>query len=203
MLDTSADIQKTLNATLAKFFLPPLTIAQTLEYVGDGAKKLVERALGEANAEIVPQVYADYVERFANCDNLLTKLYAGEEETLQKFSAAGIKMSIVTNKPQRATDKVFAQYLAKFGFCEVLGQTEYFPLKPNPASTLSVLERMGVDKSECVYVGDGEADVACAAAAGLRCISALWGYRKRAFLIKAGATEFARSFTELEKIVIK
>lgn len=197
LLNTIEDIHYVLNESLEKFSLPKLSLAQTTSFVGNGAKKLIEDAVGDVSNEVFEKVYRYYLEKFSLSQNERTKFFENEEVTLFKLMNRGIKLAIVTNKPQRATDNVCIKYLAKIKFCEVLGHTEYFPLKPNPASTLSIIEKMGVKKEEVLFVGDGETDVLTAKGAGIRCISALWGYRTREQLEAAGACEFAENFTDI------
>ena len=201
LVNTAADIRATLNASLLQFGLNPLSLESTINYVGDGAKKLVERAVG-ARQDLAESVYKNFSVGYANCQNNLSSLYPFEEETLQNLKDAGIMLALLTNKPQAATDRVYAKFLSKFDFCVVLGQTEYYPLKPNPASTLDILRKTCVKKEECVFVGDGEADIRCASAAGLKCISALWGFRSKEELKAAGAQIFAQNYKELYKIIL-
>lgn len=202
LLDTSRTIQSVLNDSLNKFSLPSLSLEQTMRFVGDGAKKLVERAVGEGNGELIEKVYADYSERFANCSNELTALYEGEAETLIKLREKGVLLAIVTNKPKRAGVVVFNEFLSNFGFCEVLCQTECVPLKPNPASTCQIIQKYGLKNEECVFVGDGETDVQTAANAGIDCISVLWGFRSKEQLKAAGATRFAESYEKLQREIL-
>lgn len=202
LLDTLPDIHIVLNSCLAEFSLPLLSYETTKRFVGNGAKKLVERAVGE-RAELSEKVYELYFERFSNCDNSHTKLFPYEGEMLKKFKEAGLSLAIITNKPQRATDKVYAEYLGDFGFNIVLGQTEHYPLKPNPASTEAIISKLNVKKGDCVFVGDGETDILTARAAGIKCVSALWGYRTREELSAAGATDFAENFRALERYVLE
>lgn len=202
LLDTSRDICAVLNASLKKFHLPQVSLEQTVAMVGNGAKTLVERAACGQDAALVGRVYQDYSVRFAACGNELTALYGGEESALMQFKAAGLKLAIVTNKPQRATERVYDTYLSRFGFDIVLGQSDAFPLKPDPASTLYVMERLGVGREECLFIGDGETDVKTAAAAGVRCASALWGFRSRSQLEEAGATLFFSGYGGLAKYVL-
>lgn len=201
LLDTSHDIHEVINASLKKFNLQQISYENTLKFVGNGAKKLVERAVG-ARADMLQKVYSDYAERFANCENQLTSLYPEEAETLKKFKTAGIKLAIVSNKPQRATERVYGKFLANFGFNIVLGQTEHYPLKPNPASTNHILSQLGVTCEECLFVGDGETDVETAKAANIKCISVLWGFRTKEQLKKAGAENFADKFSDIESYVL-
>ena len=200
LLDTSHDIHKVINESLQRFELAKISYEDTLKFVGNGAKKLVERAVGE-RADMLQKVYSDYAERFSNCNNGLTCLYPEEAETLKKFKEAGILLAIISNKPQRATERVYAKFLSNFGFNIVLGQTEYYPLKPNPASTYAILNKLGVSADECLFVGDGEPDVETAHAAKIKCVSALWGFRTKEQLIRAGAENFAEKFSDLERYV--
>ena len=202
LLDTSHDIHKVINESLDRFGLAQISFQDTLKFVGNGAKKLVERAVGERTDKF-QEVYSDYAERFANCNNELTCLYPEEAETLKKFKEKGLLLAIISNKPHRATERVYAKFLSNFNFNIVLGQTEYYPLKPNPASTCAVLNKLGVSASESLFVGDGEPDVETARAAGIKCVSALWGFRTREQLLSAGAENFAEKFSELEKYVFK
>ncbi len=203
LLDTSRDIHKVLNATLKKFGLPEVTLSRTLSMVGDGAYKLVERAVGQENAVQVPRIYAEYSKAFAACDNSLTCLFEGEAESLEKFVAAGLKLAIVTNKPQKATERVCSQYLEKFGFAEIIGYSGEFPLKPDPSAVLEIIGKFRLKKEDCLFIGDGDADVKTAANAGIDCISVLWGYRTEESLLRIGAVKFAHSFKELEKLVFE
>ena len=202
LLDTSHDIHTVINASLKKFDLPQISYEDTLKFVGNGAKKLVERAVGE-RIDMLTKVYSDYSEKFANCDNEHTCLYPEEVETLKKFKDMGIRLAIVSNKPQRATERVYAKYLSNFDFNIVLGQTEYYPLKPNPASTNHILNELDVNWDECLFVGDGETDVETAKAAGLKCVSVRWGFRTKEQLKAAGADNFIEKFSELERYVLK
>lgn len=203
LLDTSRDIQRVLNQTLSAYGLPVLTLERTLECVGNGAKKLIERALPADRGELLGEVYAAYAKAFAACDNALTCLYDGEAEVLRELKANGIKTAIVTNKPQDATDGVYHQLLAPFGFDFVVGQSEKYPLKPAPDSTLAVIERAGVQKSDCLFVGDGETDIATARNAGVECVSVLWGYRPRRRLEEEGGKNFVQSYPELGEFIFK
>jgi phosphoglycolate phosphatase len=201
LLNTSMDIQKVLNNTLTHFSLPTISLEKTIEYVGNGAKSLVERAL-PVNCNVkLDEVYAHYVKHFAECDNNLTCLYEGEREVLLKLKAAGVKMAIITNKPQAATDGVYAKHLCYFNFDVVAGQSADCPLKPNPQSTLEAVKLMGLEPHDCLFVGDGETDIQTAKNAGLDCLSVLWGYRPEKLLKEAGATHFVKTYNELYRFV--
>lgn len=201
VLDTVPDIRAVLNGTLAAFNLPPVSERQTKEFVGNGAYELVRRAAGE-NCENLQEIYARYVADFAACENGLSTLYDGEEEVLSALKERGVRLGIVTNKPQKATLNVYEKFFKRFGFFYVQGQEEGVPLKPSPQGVLNAVEKFALDKRECLFVGDGETDVLTAANAGLDCVSVLWGYRTREQLLKAGATRFAENFKKLQREIL-
>ncbi|MGN1373476.1 MAG: HAD family hydrolase [Candidatus Coproplasma sp.] len=202
LLDTSRDIQKVLNNTLTHFNLPTVSLAKTVEYVGNGAKLLVQRAIPQSAMGNFDEIYAHYVKNFAACDNGLTCLYPDEEEVLLNLKRAGVKLALVTNKPQEATQGVYERHLKKFGFDFVSGNTPSFPLKPDPALALYAAKATGARADECLFVGDGETDVQTAINAKMEHLSVLWGFRSQSQLKEAGAKNFASSYFELEKFVL-
>lgn len=202
LLDTSRDICKVLNDTLIRFSLPEISLEKTVEYVGNGARLLVQRAIPEYAQPRLDEIFACYAASFAACDNELTRLYVGENEVLERLKALGIKLAIVTNKPQDATDGVYKKHLAKYGFDIVAGNTKEYPLKPDPTITLSIAERTGAKPSECLFIGDGETDVLTARNAHMRGLSVLWGFRTEEQLRRAGATDFVSSYPELLGFVL-
>ena len=202
LLDTSRDSLCGLNASLKKFSVPEITLSQSIQFLGDGARALVRRAVGEKYAHLADRIYEDYYYNFVNCENEMTALYDGEETALSALASVGIEMSVITNKPQAAAEKVIEKHLNKFNFKHIIGNSEKFPLKPDPTSALWIIGRLGLKKEEVLFVGDGDADVRTAANAGIKCASVLWGFRTGEELISAGATTFARTYDELVKIAL-
>ena len=202
LLNTAGDIRTVLNGSLAKFGLPAVSAESLYSMVGDGAHKLIERAVPPQNRNLTDAVYTDYVAAYAAFDSSVASMYEGEEQALTELSAAGIKFAVLTNKPQRSADNICRAKLSRFTFCDVIGEGR-FPLKPDPAAVHYILEKNGIKEDECVMVGDGETDCLTAKNAGIPCISALWGYRTRRQLEDCGATLFARDFKNLFRILQK
>ncbi len=200
LLDTAPDIRRVLNASLQKFSLPPVGAEALYAMVGDGARKLVERAVPADKRQLVDAVYADYIPAFAACDNACTSLYPGEAEALARLKAAGVKLAVLSNKPQAAADNVCADKLGAFGLDMVVGQGA-FPLKPDPAGVEYIMDALHVGREECVFTGDGETDVKTARNAGIPCVSVLWGFRTRRQLEAAGAKCFAGNYTQYLQIL--
>lgn len=202
LLDTLPDIRASLNVTLQKFGYAEITPEQARLYVGNGAKKLVERALpqGAPDAE---EVYEDFRARYAESDNSLTRLYEGEREVLSFLAERGVKLAVITNKPQEATKKCVEQFFPRSLFSFTAGDSGLFPCKPDPALARYCALSLRVSPAECAFVGDGETDVLTAKNAGMTGIAVLWGYRSRERLKEAGATLFAENFLSLKKILEK
>lgn len=199
LLDTLADIQASLNEMLRMYSFPELDLERTKRCIGDGAHKLVERALPEG-VNCVEECYAVFKKLYAESKNDLTRPYDGTIAFLSQAKAAGVKLAIVTNKPDEATRHCEQKFFPGL-FDYVAGDSGMFPCKPDPTLARFTALNLRVAPAECVFVGDGETDVRTAVNAKMRGISVTWGYRSRESLRQAGAVEFADSFEELrEKI---
>ena len=195
LLDTSRDIRFVLNNSLAKFGLPPVSSGALRAMLGDGAYNLVSRAVPAGRRDLVQAVYEDYVPAYASHDNSRTVLYQGEDGALKRLKAAGVKLAVLSNKPQDATLACCRDKLGEYGFDMVVGQGR-FPLKPDPSALYYMMDSLGVGKDECLFTGDGETDINTARNAGIQCVSVLWGFRSREQLAAAGGTLFAENYTQ-------
>ena len=199
LLDTLPDIQYVLNETLRKFDYPEITVEQTRAYIGEGAYRLVERAL-PANAENMEEVFEYFKGVYASCNNEHTRPFDGVMDLLARLKAQGVKLAIITNKPQAATEECVKQFFPGI-FDFVAGDGGLFPCKPDPSLARYAALNLRVSPAECTFVGDGETDALTAKNAGMFGVSVLWGYRSKEQLEAVGAKRFASSFEELEKIV--
>ena len=202
LLDSLNDILFVLNNTLAHFDLPKISREQAQRYIGNGARELVRLAIGEKNAHRLDEILPYYKEQYAKSDNGLSRIFEGEDKALKALKSAGVKLAILTNKPHAAAMRANDIFFKSYAFDCIVGQTDGVPLKPNPQAVYNIIEKLGVEKEECLFVGDGEADVLTAKNAGLECISVLWGYRSREQLKAAGATRFAENFKKLQSEIL-
>ena len=202
LLNTLPDIRRHLNDALTAHGYPAIDEAQAMRCIGDGARKLVERAFPEG-AKFDEEVFADFQRRYANNDNSCSRLYEGEAEFLKRLMQRGIKFGIVTNKPHVATLGCVEKFFKDYPLAFVRGETGDFPCKPDPTLARYAALNMRVAIGECAFVGDGETDALTAINAGMFGVSTLWGYRTKEELKMAGATRFAATFEELEKILFE
>lgn len=199
LLDTLPDLNACMNEMLKFFGFPQISLAQTRLCVGHGGRKFTEMSLPESARGKTDECYAYYSQLHVGWKNDQTKMFKGEEAFLNLLQERNIKTAIVTNKAQNSTEVLVRTLLKGYKFDAVQGNSERYPVKPDPASTLDVLKKLKVKPEEAVFVGDGDTDVQTAKNAGLRCVSVLWGYRTRQELEEAGAKCFASDFQELEQ----
>ena len=113
------------------------------------------------------------------------------------------RSGVVTNKPQDAAENVLGQFFPEGFFDFIGGDSGLFPCKPDPSLARYAALSLRLAPGECAFVGDGEPDAKVALNAGMCGVSALWGYRTREQLEKAGATRFAADYKDLQKILEK
>jgi phosphoglycolate phosphatase len=199
LLDTLKDIADSVNAELSRRGFPNHDSETYKYFIGDGIDNLVRRALPEAYRqtlnidELVTLIEAEYAERM----DTNTRPYPGIAALLNKLSESDIKMAILTNKPQMATDQAVSTMLSSWDFYPVFGAGDEYPVKPDPTAAREILRSLEISPEECIYLGDSEIDMQTAIAAGLYPVGALWGFRTAGELIGSGARRLVNYPTEL------
>lgn len=204
VLDTLEDLKNAVNAALEAFGRPALTLEQVRAYVGNGSRRLIELALGEGAAESeIERMLAWYRPWYdAHC-RILTRPYPGILPMMERLRAAGVRQAIVSNKPDSAVRALAADFfpgLAELAVGE--RESEGIRRKPWPDMLEAVRAQMGLERGECLYVGDSEVDILTAANAGLRCVSVSWGFRSREQLLAAGAATLLDTPEQLAELVL-
>lgn len=200
LLDTLPDIHESVNEMLKKFGYPEISLDETRSYVGDGARKLIERAVPK-DVKNFEECFSYFSENFSEGRTGKTSLFEGERAALDTLKGRGVQLAVITNKPQDAAKACLRHFFPEDFFAFIGGDSGMFDVKPDPSLTRYAALTLKTPLSECVFVGDGEADVLTAKNCKIRGIFALWGYRTRAQLEKFGAKEFAENFSELVKML--
>ena len=195
LLDTLEDLKDATNYALTTHGFPPRTLAEIRRFVGNGAAKLIGRALGEENAASLETVLATFRQYYGDHSRDKTRPYAGIPEVL---AALGEKypMAVVSNKPDSNVKSLCAVY---FPGIYAMGDAPDLPRKPAPDMVYKAMAAIGVDT--CIYVGDSEVDVLTARNAGAKCLSVLWGFRDREDMEAAGGNCFCEKPEELPEII--
>ena len=178
LVDSVPDLAAAVNALLAELGRPALGLPQVTGMVGDGTSALVERALAASGARDTPLRAA--LDRFLALyeaePTRLTRPYAGVPRVLDELAAAGWRLGVCTNKPERATRAVLAGLDLERFFRVVLGGDSGPTRKPDPGPLRAALERLGSAPGSAVMIGDHRNDVLAAQAAGMPVIFARYGY---------------------------
>ena len=194
LVNTIDDLAAATNQALEMHGYPAKPLADFPLMVGNGIRKLLERALGEAGTpDVLDAVQRDFLEIYdQNCMNLSAP-YTGMEEVVQRLKTDGWRLMVVTNKPQAQAEKIARRYFGDDTFVSIYGNLEGRPAKPDPLTAHMAMKDAGSTAEETWFVGDSNVDVQTAHNAGLRCIGAVWGFRGENELKKAGAEILARA----------
>ena len=193
LLDTLEDLADSMNGTLSSFGYPIHPDEAYKHMVGNGWRRLVEVAAGQADGpsrlaeEEVTRMLADFSSRYYSAWNCKTRPYKGIPDMLQMLAGEGIPVAVLSNKADPMTNLVVANYFPGIRFAAVIGQRPHIPTKPNPASALEIAAMLGVAPPRIVYLGDSGVDMATATNAGMYAAGVLWGFRDREELLEAGA----------------
>ena len=199
LLDTLTDLAASCNYALRTHGMPEHSIDDVRRFVGNGVRKLMERAIpdGDANPDF-EATFATFREHYMVHSLDTTKPYPGIMDALAELKTRGCRLAVVSNKMMAATVE-----LCKYFFPETIevaigeNEAEGIRKKPAPDTVFAALKQLGVSGDNAVYVGDSDVDLATARNSGLPCISVLWGFRDREFLLDHGATTFITSPKEL------
>lgn len=188
LLNTINDLAASTNYALRSAGMPEHSVDDVRRFVGNGVKKLMERAIPDGlNNPDFDETYATFRKHYLKHSLDTTKPYDGIPEVLAELKRRGKKLAIVSNKFYAAT-----QELARHFFPDTIevaiGERENIRKKPAPDTVLEAMRQLGVGKEGTVYVGDSDVDIDTAHNVGVPCISVLWGFRDREFLLAHGAT---------------
>ncbi|HEX3697782.1 MAG TPA: phosphoglycolate phosphatase [Polyangia bacterium] len=190
LVDTAEDIATALNATLAEAGVAPLPTERVIGFIGNGATRLIERALpAEAAgkltpAALVPRFKAHYAAHV--CQR--SRVYPGVVELLGRAAAAGIPLAVLTNKPGDLARALLAALGIGEWFRHIIGDGDGFARKPAPEAVHWLCTQHQLPPSSALFVGDGVPDVQVARAAGCSVAAATWGYSAREALAAEAPT---------------
>lgn len=187
IFDLDGTLQKTLpsitiasNLTLAHFDLPGVTEELVESFIGKGARVLVERLMRHAGVESPDcheEAYQLYLKLFNEHCTDGVEPFEGVPQMLDDLQSMGLELAVVTNKNDKMTPLVLGKSFSLDTFSEIRGDNTQFPLKPNAAQTLEVLNLLGASLDYSFFIGDSDIDVLTGKNAKIRTIAVTWGYQ--------------------------
>ena len=202
ILDTLDDLADAANAALASQGYPQRTRDEVRMFVGNGIRKLIERATpdGVTDEEIVRTHEAFTAYYSAHCKDK-TKPDDGIPELVAALKDKGIRSAVVSNKADYAVKKLCEEYFGDL-FEISIGEREGIRKKPAPDTVFEVMRVLGAAPEETVYIGDSDVDVLTAKNSGIDCIGVSYGFRGREFLESHGAQVIADSVGKLWEMLM-
>lgn len=189
LLNTIADLTDSTNFMLSNFDFPSKTIEQVQQYVGNGTAKLIERAIPDgANNPNFEKCINIFKKHYSKNMFNKTSPYDGVIPMLEKIKSMNIKTAVVSNKFDHAAKELCKKYFyGLIDYCA--GENELIGImkKPSPDMISMVLNEFKIEPNDAIYAGDSDVDIITANNANIECISVLWGFKDKEFLINNGA----------------
>jgi len=190
LLNTLNDLGNSVNEMLCSRGYPEHPLEDYRDYVGSGARKLIECALPQEHLSEVDDAVRDFFLVYGRRWNQCSKPYPGVVEMLETLERrvvdGGLKLGVYSNKPHAFTEKCVAEYFPTTSFSVIQGQVDGLDAKPNPEGTARVLNAIGVAAERVLYVGDTRVDLLTAKNAGMHFAGVAWGFRPEEVLEDGG-----------------
>jgi phosphoglycolate phosphatase len=186
LVESLPGIAASLNRALELHGLPGHSHAAVRNFIGDGAKTLVTRALsGVARQDLVESVLKCFASDYELTWPSGTSVYPGMLELLAALHARGIPLAVLSNKPHPFTSQIIGKLFPENLFAAVLGNREGLAHKPDPTGALEIATALGKTPEHCIIIGDSTMDLDTAKNAGMKSIAVTWGYHDSQRLIAA------------------
>jgi len=202
LADTICDLGDAVNYGLEKLGCSTHDYDAYKLMVGNGVKKLCERALPKDKKDKAEELHRLFSEYY-NVHYLdKTKLYDGMKETMEKLQDNGVILAVATNKPEDKAREIIWELLPDIDFVKILGGVGYRPAKPDSAILIEIFSALPDEEYEVYMIGDSNVDVQTAKNAGIKCIGCAWGFRGRAELEAEGADHIAEKPSDVQDYIL-
>lgn len=198
--DTLQNITDALNHTMRHFGRREFAPETVKPRLGWGVDYLMRSLSPDLSAEELEAMLRHYRPYYAAHTTDNVRPYPGVLPMMERLCRAGLKLAIISNKPDAAVQP-FAEGAFHGLISFAMGERQGIARKPAPDMLVFAAEKLGVELSRCVYVGDTEVDIQTAANAGIDCVCVAWGFRTREELLRAGAPRIAEDTEELTQII--
>ncbi|MCC8117748.1 MAG: HAD family hydrolase [Bacteroidales bacterium] len=205
LLNTIEDLGNAVNYALKQMGYAPHLMEAYPGMVGNGVRKLIERALPAeaANPQVVDRMLVHFRSYYdVHCCDKTTP-YPGIPEILAKLSADGVNLAVTSNKYQAAVTKIINHYFPDARWRAVLGNSPGVPTKPDPSIVFQALNDCPTPKRDVLYIGDSGVDMETARRACIESVGATWGFRPELELRAAYADHIIHTPDEILTLVLE
>lgn len=202
LANTIADLGDAVNYGLKQLGYPVHDYEAYKKMVGNGVKKLCERALPDDKKDRTMELHKLFKEYYSVHYLDKTELYDGIKETVDKLRDNGVVLAVATNKPEDVAREIVDKLLPEIKFVKVLGGVDYRPAKPDSAILIEIFTALPDEENHVYMIGDSNVDVQTAKNAGIESIGCAWGFRGRAELAAEGADHIAEKASDIADIIL-
>ena len=189
LLNTLVDISEAVNFVLNQYGFPIHKEGEYKKFIGNGievlAKKSAPNTISDNN---FVKFLFDVKETYKKMQNTRTAPYNGIVHLLKQLNSEGIKIAILSNKPDDFMDETINRYFSDIKFEVFLGSRKGVQPKPSSEGVIHILDILGLDKKDCFFVGDTSTDIKTGINSGIEAIGVSWGFREIDELKLAGAS---------------
>ena len=203
LLNTIADLGEATNHAMAEMGYPEHPLSAYNMMVGNGIRRLIERALPEdaRNDETVEAAREHFLLYYNRHIHDHTVPYPGIPELLRDLTERKVAVAVASNKFQEGVTTLITHFFPDIPWVAVMGNREGMPTKPDPSIVFNILADYPTPKSDVLYVGDSGVDMETARRACVDSCGVTWGFRTRQELETAGANEIVENPDDILPIV--
>ena len=186
LVDSVPDIALAIDATLTARSWSPAGTDRVRNWVGNGSRKLLERAMQFAingfdinrasDAALHETVHSEFLLQYAIYNGPNTTVFPGVVPFLNDCKTAGKTLACVTNKPEALARQLLDHLNLGDYFAVITGGDTFPQRKPDPTALLHCCETLRIEPQRTVMVGDSSIDVASARNAGMPVACVRYGY---------------------------
>lgn len=192
------------NSALEFYGYPAIDTEEYKLMIGNGADMLMRRMLnkvgGEYSEETVKNLRKKYDELYESEPLKLVEPYKGIPKLLNQLNLMGVKVTVLSNKPDDMTKAVVKGILGE-NFAYVQGQKKEFEKKPSPQAPLYIAENIGIKPENFLYIGDSGVDMQTAKNSGMKAVGVSWGFRSVEELKENGADFIAHTAEDILNLI--
>lgn len=203
LLNTIADLGNACNHALRELGYSEHALSTYNYMVGNGVRKLVERAEPDADPKTVDRLLSIFREYYDEHCMDHTVPYPGIPDMLRTLDSKGVAIAVASNKYQAAAERIVRHYFPDIPFVAIMGQVEGRPTKPDPSIIFSILNEHPTPKNDVLYVGDSGVDMETARRACIESVGVSWGFRPVSELRAAYADHIVSSTPDLLVIALR
>lgn len=187
LVDTLADLSNSMNFALESLGQPQQSLEASQRMIGNGVGTFAKRALLAEKQDLAEELAMRMKRHYLDNCLLQSRLYDGVAEIVATLRKKGVRLAIVTNKPQNSAGRIVEHFWPGPTFEYVAGDDGDTPVKPDITGTMRVVRSMALQCGDFLFVGDSKVDIETAKAANIRSVGVSWGFCAKTELAAAGA----------------